>query len=114
MVRATLQSHWDQKRNRKIFFEQLGKQLGYKTFDDWYNVTLELIHKNGGKWVPKYFRGSPSKALLDIYPKHNWMLWRFNTVPNRYWQKMLKDPCEQTRIIDWCATQLNANQVEDW
>ena len=38
----------------------------------------EDIYKNGGQGLlTGYYNGSPSKALLSVYPEHNWELERF-------------------------------------
>ena len=39
---------WKKKENQKKFFDWLGKELGYKTLDDWYNITTSTIDKHGG------------------------------------------------------------------
>ena len=46
--------------------------------DDWYNVTQEDIQKNGGIALLQQHSNSPSKALQNIYPEHDWELWRFS------------------------------------
>ena len=33
----------------KAFFENLGKRLGIKKLDDWYNITKATIDKHGGE-----------------------------------------------------------------
>lgn len=40
---------------------------------------LALLHK--------YYRGSPSEALQSVYPEHNWVWWKFKTVPHGYWEQ---------------------------
>ena len=60
---------WKDIQNQKDFFSWLGKRLGYKELDDWYSVTGEDIHKNGGKGLlSSYYGGSPIKALRSVYP----------------------------------------------
>ena len=52
--------------------------MNYKSMDDWYNVTTERIHKNGGGGLlSTYYNNSPSSALQNIYPQHNWELEKF-------------------------------------
>src|SRR5437763_1774865 len=79
---------WKNTKTRREFFDWLGNQLGYKSMDDWYNVTVENIHEHVGSWLLNYYyNGSPSKALQSAYPEHNWMLWRFGRVPIGFWEK---------------------------
>ena len=56
--------YWENEYNRKEFFDGLGVKLGYSTMDDWYRVTLEDIHRNGGGGLMAHvYSNSPSKAL---------------------------------------------------
>ena len=68
---------WIQPQNQKKFFHWLMEQLGYKCMDDWYKVTVEDIHKNGGSGPLDHYNNSRSKALMNIYPEHNWELNKF-------------------------------------
>src|SRR3979490_2008551 len=80
-------SKWLEKQ-RKTFFDDLGVQLGYKSMEDWYNVKAKDIQNNGGGGLlTNYYRNSPSEALQSVYPEHNWMLWKFKTVPMGYWER---------------------------
>lgn len=58
--------------------------------DDWYNVTQEDIFKNGGRaLVREYYSGSPSLALRNVYPEHNWDLEKFSNKP-KIFEKFLE------------------------
>src|SRR5690349_9098930 len=75
---------WENKENQKKLFDKLMEQLGYKSMDDWYNVTVREIYKYGGRaLVSTTFNGSPSKALVSIYPEHNWELDKFKNKPRK-------------------------------
>src|SRR2546426_636283 len=53
---------WRTGDNQKKFFDSLMIQLGYNCMEDWYNVTEEDIHKNGGgSLLNHYYRSSPSR-----------------------------------------------------
>src|SRR5689334_156417 len=68
----------------KNFFDQLGSQLGYKSMEDWYNVTgKDIRSKNGGRGLLQYYKSSPSLALQTIYPQHKWILERFKKKPKQ-------------------------------
>lgn len=52
--------------------------LGYKQMEDWYNITQLDIIKNGGVGVlDYYYNGSPSAALQNVFPEHQWDLNNF-------------------------------------
>ena len=81
--------HWKKKENHINFFDWLKRKMGFKSMDDWYNVTQEDIHRNGGGGLLlSYFRNSPSLALQSVYPQHPWMIWRFKQTSNRYWENL--------------------------
>src|SRR5256885_2308773 len=85
-------------------------QLGYQCMDDWYSVTADDIEKNGGRQLLSSFRGPPSRALQSIYPEHNWMLWRFKTVPHGYWEQKEN----QTEFFDRLYVLLGYKCMDDW
>ena len=86
-------------------------KLQYTCLNDWYNVTLEDIVKNGGGGLLNgYYNGSPSKALLNAYPEHIWHFWKFS-VPHYPWEKSQKN---QREFFDWLFTKLGYKQMDDW
>lgn len=74
-------NYWKSKENQQKCFDSLMTRLGFKGMEDWYNVTFEDIHKNGGGVPLKYYNSSPSSALENIYPEHNWEMERFKNKP---------------------------------
>lgn len=114
--------HWDAQMfkqvragRHKAFFDRLGVQLGHKCMDDWYKVTLRDIQRLGGEGlISEYYKNSPSRALLNVYPQHNWMLWKSKQVPAGYWDKLINDQQEGTRIIKWLAEQMSFRSLDDW
>lgn len=102
---------WESSVTKREFFDWLGLQLGYRHMEDWYNVTGDEIQKNGGNsLLSTYYDGSPSRALQDVYPEHNWIIWRFNTVPTGYWDK----GGTQKNFFEWLSVQLEHGSMEDW
>ena len=105
---------WKKNENGKKFFDWLKNRLGYKCMDDWYYLKMEDIYKNGGGSFLSYYNCSPSSALQNIYPEHDWMLWRFNPVKRGYWDELMKDNKEIKRIINWLSEQLFIKCLDDW
>lgn len=64
------------RKLRRKFCDWLGVALGHTSMEDWYRVTKEDIVNNGGGGLISVYQASPSKALLSIYPEHNWDLTR--------------------------------------
>lgn len=87
--------------NRRKQFDYIAVRLGYTNYEDWYGVTTADIRKFGGKihdiymqytskhkiggTVLHYYSSSPSSALLDIYPEHDWKLWKFGRSYKPVW-----------------------------
>src|SRR5438128_464072 len=72
---------WDHKSNRRQFFDWLGKELHCSKMEDWYKLKQEQIYNNGGAGllIHKY-NDSPMTAVMDIYPEHEWLTWRFSAL----------------------------------
>src|SRR4051812_11045332 len=84
---APNKGYWKNNLHHRQFFDQLGKLLGYKEMDDWYNLEKPYIYKHGGSGLlTGYYNGSPSQALQTLYPEHDWMMWRFGHAPNGFWR----------------------------
>jgi len=49
--------------------------------EDWYSISQEPIFQNGGRRLLEYYNDSPSFALQSVYPKHDWILERFEHKP---------------------------------
>src|SRR5690349_13949990 len=122
---------------KSVFFDWPHKELGYKYMDDWYNVTQENIHKNGGRGpLDSWYANSPSKALTSIYPEHNWELeksknkplqlrvshesqrkafsksiqMKLQKIPLRFW----KNKENHTIFFDWLHKELGHLSMDDW
>src|SRR5437870_1163944 len=95
--------------HRKLF-DRLGIDLGYHSFDDWYNTTVEAICKHGGSGILKHFGNSPSTALQSVYPEHLWRIWKFKQVPKGYWDKKYI----QRQFFDWPGEELGYHSMDDW
>ena len=78
-------------------------------------VTIEDIHRyGGGGLLQKYYGNSPSVALQNIYPQHNWMIWKFSVIPRGYWKKLVENVEEQKKIIEWLNQKLYITKADDW
>lgn len=106
--------------------------LGYQCLDDWYNVTLDNIQKNGGSGLlSDYYNDSPSSALQIIYPEHKWELVRFRYKPSQLWNKnhtqrtlflgstttpqgFWKSVDNHKDFFDWPKSKLGYHCMDDW
>lgn len=106
---------WDKRDHQKQFFEWLGKELGYHSMDNWYSVTREDIDKHGGSGLLNaYFGNSPSRALQEIYPEHNWMPWKFLKIPKGQLETLQSDLDKKIELLDWLSGKLSIRELDDW
>jgi hypothetical protein len=50
------------------------------------------------------------KLLMTVYPKHEWLEWRFRAAPQKFWRTVEN----QRRYMDWMAKQVGVLKMEDW
>jgi hypothetical protein len=101
---------FQKQENCKKFFEWLGKKLGVKNFEDWYNISLQDVVKYGGKNLLLFHGGSLRASLAFTYPDYDWQNWRFPRVSRGYW-----DNIQNVKIsLEWIGQQLKVSNLEDW
>eukprot|EP01122_Echinamoeba_exundans_P009351 TRINITY_DN3283_c0_g1_i2.p1 TRINITY_DN3283_c0_g1~~TRINITY_DN3283_c0_g1_i2.p1 ORF type:complete len:444 (+),score=28.05 TRINITY_DN3283_c0_g1_i2:74-1405(+) len=102
---------WDDSKNVSAYFDWLGKRLGIASVEDWYRVSkADVVSNAGGGLLRRKFGDSVVLACQQIFPKHEWLPWRFKHVPQRWWAL----PENQRKFLDWCYTQLNMKKMDDW
>lgn len=104
------QAFWKSKKNQKAFLDALFVKLNYKSMDDWYRLTFEQVSRNGGYGLLRHYNGSHSAALIANYPNHEWLEWRFVSVPKGFWDK----PANRRRYFVWLGEQLGIRTLDDW
>ena len=102
--------YWKQEKNRRSFMDLLGKQLGFKTMEDWYKITQKDIIEYGGSQLLDQYSCSPSKIVQDVYSEHTWLCWKFEIVPKGFWS----DKKNQRDFMDSLGKQLGFQTMEDW
>jgi len=105
---------WKDRESHRLFFSWLGNQLGYKTMDDWYNITWKDISRFGGSRMLSYYDHSPLKALQEVYPNHHWIPWKFGKMPQGFRERVKNEPEKQKEVIEWLSEQLSIRHLDDW
>jgi hypothetical protein len=95
--------------NCRDFMDNLGNKLGFKNLKDWYCITTKAMTSNGGVTIINRYGGSPLKVLQAVY-FHEWIPWKFSTVPKGYWGKWEN----QRNFIDWLGSALGFKEMEAW
>jgi hypothetical protein len=90
--------------------DNLGTKLGYKTPEDWYEISMDRIIENDG-WGALLCHNQSVNDLLKWYlPKHDWKEWKFNRVPKGFWD--IKD--NRIKYMDWLNDKLGYKTPKDW
>jgi hypothetical protein len=104
------QNFWDDRANQRRYLTWLGKQLGFRRYADWYQVTSEHFLSHYGRGILVKFHNSHIALLKALLPRYDWKEWLFVNVPLRFWQ----DPANRRRYLDWLGQQLGFTKPEDW
>ena len=66
-------NYWNNIKNRKIYMEWLGKELGYTCMEDWYEITrIDFINNYGSGMFNSYYNYSLRKLFKSIFPEYQW------------------------------------------
>lgn len=101
---------WQDPKNCRRYLDWLGKQLGFKRFEDWYAIDSRKIKSNYGGGFLSRFDGRPTAAVMSCMPEYEWREWMFSEVPTGFWQ----DPNNRRRYLEWLGKKLGFKKHEDW
>jgi hypothetical protein len=74
--------YWSDKANQKAFLEWCYSHLNLKSVEGWYNVRVATIASlRGGAMLRTQYGFSLYRALVALYPEHQWDPKRFATSP---------------------------------
>ena len=75
---STQKGFWEQNSNHNRYADWLGKQLKYTCYEDWYQITTQLIHDNNGcGLLGGYYSNSPYQFVKAMFPEYKWILSKF-------------------------------------
>jgi hypothetical protein len=57
---------WDQLENRRLYFQWISKKLSLHSEESWYDVTIEILSKYGGKLALKRYDHFLGYALDEV------------------------------------------------
>eukprot|EP01118_Nematostelium_gracile_P018670 TRINITY_DN8384_c0_g1_i1.p1 TRINITY_DN8384_c0_g1~~TRINITY_DN8384_c0_g1_i1.p1 ORF type:complete len:370 (-),score=81.75 TRINITY_DN8384_c0_g1_i1:207-1316(-) len=89
-------------------FENLGKKLGLKKIEDWY----ELSHQTLSKHLPshRWLQSRYPSMLQKIFPEHKFELNKFVNLSIRFWD----DKGNQKIAVEETGKQLEVKTMDDW
>jgi len=104
---------WKEKKYQKLFLQQVGRNLGYNSFEDWYNIKIEEILQYGGRGLLDYCNGSPIKALLSNFTDYKWLPWKFTlnkNLPKGIWD----DDHYESDYLHNISKLIGISKLDDW
>jgi hypothetical protein len=79
---------WDSRENRQRFFLSLLPTPDERDLTPLYALSSDaIIEAGGGGLLANNYAGSVIRALQDTFPEHEWLEWRFATVPLNFWSE---------------------------
>jgi len=101
----------------KEFFDQLGKKLKVQNLDDWYQLGVKTVSREGGKSILLFYSGGTVsregllKALSTVYPEKRWYPWKFkDRIPKGFWEEKMN----QKVYLDYTYDRLGFKSLEDF
>lgn len=92
-------------------FEEWLKPKGALTDEMLYSLKWKEIKSNPLlTCICRKHNNSHIKAILELFPEHNLLPWKFSSIPKYYWDSMTN----QKRFFDWFASQNNIVHPEQW
>jgi hypothetical protein len=91
------------------YSDRLGRELGVKKLDDWYNIKDKTILENGGEELLSNFGNSLRLALPSLYSEYNWEPSKFGKV-HGYWREKIN----QRLFFDGLAGKLGLKDWQEW
>ena len=113
-IKRSISLSRENERNRK-FLDEIGKDLGVKTWKEWYDIEPQKIYDLGGKTLLRLNNNSLYTTLCVAYPECEWKIWRFSSELNRVRNLLLQVDLEMhVEIFDDLMNELNITCLEDW
>jgi hypothetical protein len=103
--------YWNDKSVHRKYFESVSKDLNLKSLEGWYHVSKSDVSRYGsGGPMPLFYGNSLSVALMELFPEHKWVIWRFSKVPEGFWDKV-----ENRRsFFEWLYKELKLKDTDGW
>jgi hypothetical protein len=98
----------DRTEHRSLL-EKASIHLNIKEMSDWYKISQKDL-RSLGNGLSKKYHNSPSRLLAEVYPEHDWLPWKFDKCPQKYWDNVNN----KRKFLDWAGKQLNVKEMGDW
>ena len=58
----------------------------------------------------KLYKYSIIQLLSSVYPEYEWLPWKFNKAPNKYWENVET----HKKFVEWAGKELGIKDLSDW
>jgi hypothetical protein len=73
-------------------------------------VTVKDLQRLGGYSLLNKYQSSPSRLFSTVYPEYEWLPWKFDHCPQKYWNSVNN----QKQFLDWAGKQFQYKEMSDW
>lgn len=103
---------WADPKNQREFLDWVGVQLGLKSLEDWYSVSLEQLVEYRASRVAVLFGDSLSATLRAVYSDHKWLEWLFESKTGK--TEFFSSLENQRAYVKWLQEMLDIRTLESW
>lgn len=98
----------DPVKHREVFVN-LSRRLNFQSMSDWYNISSNQLYE-ASFIVQHYYRGSPARAVQEIFKEHEWLPWKFKQVQLGLWE----DKEMQKKFFVWFGKFVGIQKMDEW
>eukprot|EP01114_Cavostelium_apophysatum_P016603 TRINITY_DN4763_c0_g1_i1.p1 TRINITY_DN4763_c0_g1~~TRINITY_DN4763_c0_g1_i1.p1 ORF type:complete len:587 (+),score=113.21 TRINITY_DN4763_c0_g1_i1:111-1871(+) len=109
MFRCAPMNYWSDSLNQRRFLDTLSKALHVEKLEDWYNVTVQDVVRNGGSTLLAKHGHSTMSMLKTFYPNFPWKQYLF-----RQKKKVVWSETEARQFLEEFAAKQNIVFPSDW
>ena len=89
---------------------------------DWYRISNKVsikfqtnphhqdLQDIGGDSILRHNNFSPFQLLSTAYPDYNWLPWKFQKTPQKFWDNLKN----QRNFMEWAGNELKIKEITDW
>lgn len=100
---------WANRQNRRAYLIWLGRELGFKTLEDFHQLSRENLQGNFGAGLLVRM-GSIEALLKDFNQHYEWKEWKLNKAPDGFYA----DRSNIHRYYRWLEKELDIKSPEEW
>jgi len=101
--------YWSEPKHHRFYAEWLGKVLGYRKLEDWYQIAVDDFKNHSGDGLlVLHYNGSPIQFVSEMFPEKDWLPWLFPAVPGDHWGT----PENQRKFLEWVLDQERLETVK--